>query len=103
MEPPPLRRLRRKLTIENLWLYVVRVLLDKPTYAYDVKRKIIERFGFKPATITVYTVIYRLEREGILEKTKEGTYVVTSQGRRAYEEALKMIASVLEQLGYGKP
>jgi len=96
-----LERLVRKLTVENLWLYIINILLEKPTYAYDVRRRIVEKFGFKPATITVYTVIYRMEREGLLEKAENGSYKVTSLGRQAYEEGLRTIEEVLRKLGRG--
>jgi len=91
-------RLRRKITIENLWLYVINILLEKPTYAYDVKKRIVEKFGFQPATITVYTVMYKMTREGLLEKDENGTYRVTEQGKRAYEEGLKILEETVTML-----
>ncbi|MCE4602449.1 MAG: PadR family transcriptional regulator [Desulfurococcales archaeon] len=98
-EPQPLERLRRKLTIENLWLYVVSAILKHgPTYAYDVKKKIVQEYNIKPATITVYTVIYRLEKEGILEKNPDATYKVTQKGVEAYRNAIQLLKDVIEKL-----
>jgi len=98
MQVKALERLKRKITIENLWLYIINILLEKPTYAYDVKKRIVERFGFRPATITVYTVMYKMVREGLLEKDENGVYRVTEQGRRAYEEALKLLEEIVMML-----
>jgi len=93
-----LERLKRKITIENLWLYIINILLEKPTYAYDVKRRIVEKFGFRPATITVYTVMYKMVREGLLEKDEDGIYRVTKQGMKAYEEGLRFLEEIVTML-----
>lgn len=98
-QPPPLKRLQRKLTIDVLWIYIVSVLLSEgPTYGYDVRRRINEKYGFKPATVTTYTVLYRLEREGILEKDESGIYRVTRYGEELYEKALEILRGTLEKL-----
>lgn len=97
--PPPLKRLERKLTVEVLWLYIVAVLLAHgPTYGYDVRRRIWEDYGFKPATVTTYTVLYRLEKEGILEKDERGVYRVTEKGVELYRDALSMLQGIVERL-----
>ncbi len=96
-----LNRLRRKITIETLWLYIISVLKDKPTYAYDVKVKIRKKFGFNPTTITLYVVLYRLVKEGLLEVFVEKgvkKYKVTEKGKNTYNNALKMIDELLEKL-----
>lgn len=64
-------RLAEKITRENLWLYVMRLLMDRPMYAYEIRQRISERFGFEPAMITVYVVLYGMEREGLLASSKE--------------------------------
>ena len=93
-----LERLKRKLTVETLWIYIVNVLLEEPTYPYDVRRRIQRKFGFTPSTITTYTVIYRMEREGLLVKSGEGVYKVTEEGEKAYREALGFMRRILALL-----
>lgn len=94
-EDKPLRRLRRKLTVETLWLYVLAVLSEHgPTYAYNVKRLIQRTFGFKPSTATLYTVIYRLERGGYLENVG-GEYSVTSKGTQLLREGIEFLENTL--------
>ncbi|MCE4617659.1 MAG: PadR family transcriptional regulator [Desulfurococcales archaeon] len=93
-----LQRLKRKLTIENLWIYVIAVLVEEgPTYGYDIKKRIATRFGFKVSPVTLYTVLYRMEREGLLEK-EGGYYKPTKIGREAYTRALEYIAEILAKL-----
>jgi DNA-binding PadR family transcriptional regulator len=60
-----LDRLEKKLTKENLWIYILKLLKDRELYAYELKDKIRARFGFEPAMITVYVVLYKMEREGL--------------------------------------
>ncbi len=88
-----LARLSRKLTVENLWIYVLAVLLEGPTYAYDVKRKIRSKFNFNPSTITLYAVIYKLRRDGLIRLAKEQPplYEVTPEGLAALKEAVEYI------------
>lgn len=104
MDPPPLRRLQRKLTVDVLWIYVVSVLLSEgPTYGYDVRKRIRGRFGFAPATVTTYTVLYRLEREGVIGRDESGLYKVTPRGEELYRRALEFMRGILERLEAPSP
>jgi PadR family transcriptional regulator PadR len=88
-------RLVHKLTKENLWLYILKMLLEQPDYPLGLKRRFKERYGFEPAGITFYTVLYRLKGEGLVtSKNEQGktTYACTRKG----EESLKMAVQYLE-------
>ena len=96
-------RLVRKLTVENLWLYVLRLLREGPLYGYEVRSKIEKRFGFKPGAVTCYIVLHMLEKEGLISsrKPRESNkgpprkyYVLTSKG----EETLRKAKEFLSQL-----
>ncbi len=89
----PVVRLKRKLTVENLWMYVLAVLCDGPTYAYDIRKRIVREFGFKPSTITLYSVVYRLKREGLIREIDDGVkvYEVTDDGVKSLKDAVKFI------------
>ncbi len=93
MDGGPLTRLKRKMTIENLWIYVLACLSDGPTYAYDIKKRISRCFGFTPSTITLYSVVYRLRKEGLIRESRNGckTYELTGSGKKALEEAVKFM------------
>uniref|UniRef100_A0A7C2FG68 PadR family transcriptional regulator n=1 Tax=Thermosphaera aggregans TaxID=54254 RepID=A0A7C2FG68_9CREN len=98
-----LARLRKKLTIENLWLYIIKIMLDeaKPLKAYDLKVRLRERFGINPPAVTVYTVIYRMNREGLLTKKtvkEEALYEPTSKGIEAFKQGVLFIEETLAKL-----
>ena len=102
-ETKALRRLRRKLTLENLWLYIIKALMASkaPLRAYDVKVMLRKMFNIKPATVTVYTVIYRMVNEGLLEGLRvngETKYRVTDKGVKAFNEALEFLRNILNVL-----
>ncbi|MDT7860470.1 MAG: PadR family transcriptional regulator [Candidatus Calditenuis sp.] len=106
-ESRALRRTRRKLTVENLWLYVIAVLLEGPRYGYELVEEIGKRFGFRPSRITCYVVLYRLEGEGLIRssgvrRSESGGprvyYEVTEKGREQFEAALGFIEDVLQAL-----
>ncbi|MDI9619614.1 MAG: PadR family transcriptional regulator [Candidatus Nezhaarchaeota archaeon] len=96
-----LQRLREKLTKENLWLYIVKELAEKPTYAYQVKVALKEKYGIDAATVTVYTVLYRMEREGLIAKVKSGEdtfYKPTEKGLQQLQKGIELIVEVAERL-----
>jgi DNA-binding PadR family transcriptional regulator len=101
-------RLVKKITYENLWLYILSLLKKEPRYGYEIRRKIEEKFGFKPGQVTAYIVLYRLERDGYIfvirkEKGSRGPsrkyYGITSRGEEALERARKFLTSLVSELG----
>lgn len=100
-------RLSEKITKENLWLYVMRLLMDRPMYAYEIRERIPEEFGFEPATITVYVVLYGMEREGLLASTKESSagkkvarryYRPTEKGVETFRRGLDLLRETARRL-----
>ncbi|MCL7382906.1 MAG: PadR family transcriptional regulator [Thaumarchaeota archaeon] len=94
------RRLTRKITIENLWIYVLSLLRDGPVYGYEVRDRIFKRFGFRPGKITCYVVLYKLEKENLIssrrvdEKSRGAPrkyYFITEKGLREIEKAKKFL------------
>jgi len=101
--PRALLRLRRKLTIENLWLYVIKVLLEdkRPLRAYDIKVRIRDRFGINPSAVTVYTVVYRMGLDGLLAKERvngETMYKPTERGIEAFHTAIVFLEELVAKL-----
>lgn len=100
-------RLAEKITKENLWLYVMRLLMDRPMYAYEIRERISEEFGFEPATITVYVVLYGMEREGLLASSKEPSvgkkvarryYRPTEKGIETFRRGLELLRETARRL-----
>lgn len=100
-------RLVRKLTVENLWLYVLSLLREGPLYGYEIVKKIEERFGFKPGRVTCYIVLYKLQSEGLITSAGSETdsrgpqrkyYVLTRRGEKALEMAKDFLKKLSEKL-----
>ena len=53
-------RLADKLTKANLWMYILRLLEESPLYGYEIKEKINKRFGFQPAIVSGYVILYKM-------------------------------------------
>lgn len=95
------KRLLRKLTVENLWMYIIAALKDSPSHAYGVRVALREKFGINVPSVTVYTVLYRMVREGLLEVEEIGStkvYGPTEKGLQALEGAKKLLRNVVEEL-----
>lgn len=89
-------RLVQKLTKENLWLYILRMLSEEPDYPLGLKRKFLKRFGFEPATITFYIVLYRLKKEGLVSSKMEGGRTIYSCTKRGAEELARGVGFLSE-------
>ena len=96
-----------KITKENLWLYILRMLLDRPMYAYEIGKGLYDRYGFSTATVTTYVVLYKLRREGLIGIHKEVTvkgrpnrkyYTITEFGRRELDKGRQLLQDTLRLL-----
>ncbi len=101
-ETKAVQRFKRKITVENLWMYIIKILAaGKPLKAYEVKKK-LEELDIKPATITVYIVLYKMTREGLLETVSLGgetLYRPTEKGLKALSEAKNILEWARRILG----
>ena len=70
-QPKAMTRLVNKLTKEMLWMYILRLLQERPHYGYEIKELITKRFGFSPATVSGYAIIYRLTKDGLIEEQRK--------------------------------
>ncbi len=92
MPSPALNRLVELNTKDCLWVYILRILKEKPMHGYLIRSEIEKRFSFKPGTMTAYKVLYLLTRAGLVKKTQEGrkrVYIITPKGRQELSQAVK--------------
>lgn len=101
----PSRRLKEKLTKENLWLYILSLLKDKEMYGYELRGAIQTKFGFKPGNVTAYRVLYALKRRHLVtttEKTVGGRarkyYQITDSGKNELEAGKQILSETLSRL-----
>ncbi|MGC8542785.1 MAG: PadR family transcriptional regulator [Vulcanisaeta sp.] len=72
MSQKALDRLVSKLTKENLWIYIVKLLMERPMYGYEIAREVRERFRINVTNVGVYVVLYKMERDGLIETFMSG-------------------------------
>ncbi len=99
-QPKAMHRLINKLTKEMLWIYILRLLQERPHYGYELKRLVTERFGFSPATVSGYAIIYRLMKDGLIDEQTSGDsprkyYGITSKGREAMKGAKTFLTGTI--------
>lgn len=101
-ETRPIKRLRRHLTIENLWLYILSIIKrDGECYAYTLPEQIEKDFYFRPSRVMVYIVLHMLEGEGLIkseQKERRKYYKLTERGRETLSEAKKYFKLLSETL-----
>jgi DNA-binding PadR family transcriptional regulator len=86
-----LKRLTDLNTKDCLWIYILRILRDKPVHAYMLRGEISGRFGFRPGTVTAYRVLYSLTARGFVSKKIDGRrkiYHITEKGKEALKDAV---------------
>ena len=103
----PMERLRNKITKEVLWLYILRLLKERPMYAYELKERIKEAFEFEPATVSSYVVLYKLEKEGYVTaewqesqtgKPSRKYYKLTPKGEKLLEDGIAFLEGMVSKL-----
>ena len=83
------------------------MLLERPMYAYEIGKEISNRFGFSTATVTVYVVLYKLQRENLIQREQETLYqgrparkyyTITDLGRQELSKGRKLLQDMLSIL-----
>ena len=97
----PFERLLKSNTKENLWIYILSTLKDKPNYAWELPALIEKEFGFRPGNITPYRVLYRLESQGFVESTlddRRRMYKITKLGIKELEKIREFYQNVIKKI-----
>ncbi|MBN2477846.1 PadR family transcriptional regulator [Candidatus Micrarchaeota archaeon] len=98
----PVKRLKKLLTVGNIWLYVLSLIKKKGKhYAYALDDDIEKNFFFKPSKVMVYLVLYKLEGEGMIESHMEERrkyYIITKKGEETLETAREYFGVLKEKL-----
>ncbi|HLD56686.1 MAG TPA: PadR family transcriptional regulator [archaeon] len=86
----PSDRLKRKVEKENLWVFVLSVLSGSDFTGSEIKKLVTKKFGFLTGNVTVYKVLYLLEKGGYVSSSKKGkavVYKITLKGGKELEKA----------------
>ena len=78
----------------------------EPVYAYEIRDRIEERFGFKIGKVTAYMVLYRLELDGyvktewrIIDNRQRKYYRITDSGRKTLSKGIEYLKKLAVDLG----
>ncbi len=94
--------LKDSLTKGNLWVYILSVLQERPSTPVELKAAVRQKHGFSPATITFYSVIYKLQREGLVKRASDSfrsSYEITPKGAGELAKAREILSEVTRRLG----
>ena len=86
-------KLKRKLEIESLWLYIAHILRDSPATVAEIKKKLKYDYGIPVTTITLYTVLYRMEKEGLVNRRMDFPikFYLTAYGSLMYRKGVQLL------------
>jgi len=110
--PKAIHRLVEKITKANLWLYILRLLQEKPRYGYEVKGKIKDKFGFSPAIVSGYVILYKMKKDGLVTvkwehnndknqnsgKPNRKYYYITELGLQTMDIAKKYLGALMSEI-----
>lgn len=85
-----IKRFKRKLTVDLLWVYILSILRKKPMHAYALRKEIKKKFGFLPGNVSAYVVLYKLAGRGYVSSKAVGTrkmYNITKKGKKLFSAA----------------
>ena len=97
----PIERLKDKVLRENLWLFIFKILKEGDSYAYELRRKVSEEFGFWSGSVTGYKVLYLLEKDGYVESYMKGRrkyYKLTEKGEKQLEKAKRFLEKIYNSI-----
>ena len=83
-----LLKLRRRLVKNFMDLLILMELRERTMSGYDVMTLIYRRFGILMGSGSVYSLLYRMEREGLIAGTwqeRRRVYMLTPKGAQAAE------------------
>ena len=109
--PKALNRLVDKITKANLWLYILRLLQEKPHYGYEIKNKIREKFGFSPAIVSGYVILYKMKKDNLVDikwehieknqnsgKPNRKYYYITDLGEKTMKIAKNYLDALMSEI-----
>lgn len=97
----PIERLKRKVLKENMWVFILSLLKNKPSYRYEIKDLIKEKFGFVSGNVTAYKVLFFLEAGKYVEsfeKNNKKYYNITNLGKKELKLAEKFLDDVKKMI-----
>jgi len=101
MVKEPVERLKEKILKENLWIFLFKLLEKNDRYAYELRSKVKEEFGFWTGEVTSYKVLYLLEKDGYVESyidKRRKYYRLTEKGLNQLRKAKEFLRTLYSSL-----
>ena len=92
-----LRQLQKRTVKNFMDILILSELRKAPMSGYDVISSIFDKFNFLPSSGSVYSLLYALEREGLIKGGWNGRkriYALTPRGDEIVETAQTMYISI---------
>lgn len=96
-----LEHLQESLTKGNLWIYILKVLEEGDATPSRIRDEVRRRYGFSPATITFYSVLYKLSREGLVKRKStsfRSSYTLTDKGIIELKRGKEFLKELLRRI-----
>lgn len=83
------------------------MLMARPMYAYEISTILNQKFGFSTAKVTVYVVLYKMRREGLIKIKEEKSvlgrpnrkyYSITKKGKLEFLKGRNFLQDMLNKL-----
>mgnify|MGYP001454604332 FL=1 len=97
----PINHLEKANTTDNLWIYILTLLEERPLYGWEIPQLIEKKFGFRPGKITPYRVLYRLEQDKFVRSKMTGRrriYEIADKGKNELNKAKLFYGEILKKL-----
>lgn len=97
----PFERYKKLNTEGNLWIYILSLGKEGPVIEENARKLIFERFGFLPSAIPFKRVLFRLGRQGLIEKEKfkgKKAFKTTKTGEKELEKMCVFCQEMLKTI-----
>jgi len=97
----PFERFKKSNTENNLWIYILSLGREREIPNSEVRKFVFEKFGFLPGKLLVSSVLYRLKRQGYVQKEKykgKPAFSTTKKGIAELEKMKKFSQELLEKI-----
>ena len=96
----PIKRLKKKILKENLWIFVLSLLKKKERYRFEIKNIIKKEFGFICGNVTAYKVLYFLEIDNYVKsfQKKKKYYKITYKGKNELKNAETFLKKIIKMI-----
>ncbi len=83
--------------------FMLRAVSEEKATGYKIMKRCEEVLGYKPSTGSIYPLLKRMEKEGIIKGKKNGrgiTYSITEKGKKVLEGGEKLRKDIYQKLNY---